>query len=1637
MKWKQDMKTKKKSGLRSVPGSGVLNTRVGRNLKRTVQRLAVGCCTLFILSRPYSGQSEVTQRPPATGESAPSGLVPVNRTVPQVEPPKTALEFSASPTPMELFRARVFEEPLVPVGGEPSPAENAALAAALLGYSNRSGPDDFSSLTGFLETHPQSPWAAALLTDLGLEYYNTAHYSLALEAWGKAWPLGKGARDARGVAVADRAVGELAYMYARLGRMTELDALLKSVQGRTFTGPATEKINGAREGLWTMQNRPEVAFRCGPLALQRIKLSLNPQDPGDMEKIFNSVSTQKGFSLSQVVELAKKIGLDYQMAFREADGSFVVPSVVHWKVGHYAAMVRREGDRYLLQDPTFGNEVWATKQALEVETSGYFLVPPGAMPHGWREVSAKEVGSVWGKGVTSGNDDTETAPHDLNTGNSCKLDDDSSPNSSPLTPMAVSSVHLMMVNLNLRDEPVRYSPPVGPAVRFAVRYNHRDAFQPANFTYSNFGSKWTSDWISYITDNPQNLLADVNYYIRGGGVRAFTGFNTNSQAYVFQQFDQTLLTRTGPTSYEMLSRDGSKLVFSQSDGSSGTSRKLFLTQVLDPFGNAVTLTYDVNLRLVAITDAIGQVTTLSYANASDIYKITRVTDPFGRFAMFNYDSLNRLSTITDVIGLTSQFNYDTSTDFINALVTPYGTTTFTKGGNGNTRSLETLYPDGSRERVEYNQSGSVGTPNSDPVASVPAGMSTYNATLFGRDTYYWSGTATALAYGDYSKAKIYHWLHMPNLVTTSGVLESSKEALEGRVWYDYAGQPAPYMVGSNSLPNHVGRVLDDGTTQIFSTLYDGFGHPVKVTDPAGRTRSYIFSTNGIDLLEIRQTRAGNNELLSKSTYNSQHLVLTKTDAAGQTTTYTYDPRGLVLTVTNAKGEVVTKTYDTNGYLIAVDGPLPGTNDIVRATYDAYGRTRTSTDVSGYMLTFDYDALDRITQITHPDGTFEQSTYNRLDLSGIQDRAGRQTLLAFDSMRQLAKRTDPLNRVTQFEWCSCGSIKSLTDPLGRTTTWEKDVQGRLANKIYGDGSRVSYDYENTTSRLHRVTDEKSQSQLFTYYFDNTLRSVSYASAGVPTPRVTFTYDPDYQRIISMSDGTGLTSYQYNPITSLPVLGAGRLAAETGPLPNDTITYSYDPLGRRVQTAINGVPDTRVFDAGGRIMGETNALGSFSYAYDGPSARLVSESCPNGLTTSRGYGDSFHDFTLQRITHLAGATPVSEFLYGQDIADARITTWSQQTGAQTPPLYTLGYDAENQILSATVTNAGAQVAAWSYSYDQAGNRLMEQAGATSNNFTVNALNQISIITGGNGLTRTNEWDARERLTAVTSGNERTEFTYDGLDRLASIRKLVNGIQVSLRRFLWHDSVLCEERDAGGNVTKRYFPQGMQIVTGPAAGNYFYTRDHLDSVRELIDASGAVRARYAYDPFGRRTKVAGDLDADFGFAGMFWTSEASLSVTRFRPYDPQLGRWLSRDPLKDAESVEGWNLYAYVRNNPANQVDPLGLCCEKQSSNLSHAIEKADQACSDIYAVYAAKCNLALQSDPYNYVEICAAEQQVANAECDADFNRIVTDAHAAYKRCAAAPCKVPACEPFPRISAPFAYPLGIPGSQPFPSQKGPSQ
>jgi RHS repeat-associated protein len=138
------------------------------------------------------------------------------------------------------------------------------------------------------------------------------------------------------------------------------------------------------------------------------------------------------------------------------------------------------------------------------------------------------------------------------------------------------------------------------------------------------------------------------------------------------------------------------------------------------------------------------------------------------------------------------------------------------------------------------------------------------------------------------------------------------------------------------------------------------------------------------------------------------------------------------------------------------------------------------------------------------------------------------------------------------------------------------------------------------------------------------------------------------------------------------------------------------------------------------------------------------------------------------------------------------------------------------------------------------------------------------------------------------------------------------------------LAQELDGTGTLVASY-------MHGPAVDHpfsmtrggvtYFFLYDRLGSVIGLTDGAGQQVASYRYDAWGNVTASgpAASLEQPFRFTGREWDTDSGLYYYRARYYDPQVGRFISRDPIGRAG---GTNLYAYVDNNPLNWVDPAGL-------------------------------------------------------------------------------------------------------------------
>lgn len=1473
-------------------------------------------------------------------EAAPNMETGVNRAVPKVVPPPKALSFSAAPTDVEFLHTGLFAEPLAPAAAT-SVEDNRDLSKALLAYRDavrRTGDNDsVAPLLGYLATHPDSPWKPALQLDLGIIYRQTGHFSKALDVWQVGWDESQYLSSQEGRVLANAMVAHLSQLEAYLGRKELLQPLLDSISQRSIGGTSAQLITDSHTGLYEMLHQPEDSFRCGPLALKRIlNYSSATPSPVSLKVLDAAHSTANGLSLDMVQQFATKAGMRYQMAFRNPGAAIVIPAVAHWKAGHYAAIVNRENGRLVVQDTTFGEDIRVRPATLDEESSGYFLVPEGRLPEGWRSVSSAEGAKVWGRGNTGENHDTG------DTGTNCASGG-----------CTAASVELQVVGLELRDAPVGYKPPIGPAVKFTMVYSHRDTQQPATFSYTNFGPKWTFSWLSYITDTV-NSNGQAVLYRRGGGTEPFTfQYTTGTTAYP-GPFSQAILTRSitdiggVSTGFGLTYPDGTVEQFAQSSGN-----KFFLTAIIDPAGNTVSLTYDSQMRITAITDAIGQVTTLSYGQSSNPLLVTQITDPFGRSASFTYNASGQLASITDVLGITSSYTYGQGTDpdFINTLTTPYGSTTFTYGDSttnanlGNTRFLKTVDPLNRTSYVEFDQGVDAGDSSGGVMinsALIPTGMVTCNQYLYYRNTFVFDANqyqqATKNGSLNYSLARVIHWLHSSDETSTSRMKESEKQPLENRVWYNYPAQGTGSCAsifatvsstgvvtnGASNKPSVIGRVVDGGATQLQQFQYNSFGNVTQAIDPAGRQMSYTYAANGIDLLTTSNTTSGT-QLLETRTYNSQHLPLKITGANGKVVQFQYNSDGEPTRYTDQSGHATSLIYDGDGHLTSIAGAISSAK--YSFAYDSVSRVAAATDPAGSTIRFTYDAADRVTGAKYPDGTSGTLAYTLLDIASSTNRLGQATQYRYDADRELISATDPLGNTRQFGYSPGGYLASITDENNHTTSFTLDDQSRVVSKTYANGSSVGVTYENGLSLVSVVTDALGQIKAYTYNTDNTLAAVGYI-ANQQTSSVSFAYDPIYRRVVSMTDGVGTTSYKYYPVSSSATLGANKLQSVVSPVAgtsgSDTVVYSYDALNRVVSFTINGAPQSFGFDALGRITSVSNALDAFAYTYSDGTARASAVNSSSGPSTAATYFGATGDELLQQINVATngGSALLSQFGYTYN-SEENVTSSSVSAPSAQTMSYT--YDSDDRLTSGNL--AGSTTPQYAYGYDAASNPTAITAGGWEQSLSYTSTNAVTSGTydaNGSPVALSGNvyaWDGANRLVSLSNSTNNTgsSFSYDGLGRLVRVVDSSNGAVIADHSYTWCGSVRCLAHDntqSGSPVSAQYFPQGMILSGTP----YYYVNDQLGSVTQLVTSGGSVAAQYSYDPYGNRTVVTGTVVSDIGFAGYFSHAASGLDFAMYRAYDPTHARWLNRDPMGE---MGGLNLYAYVDGNPASIEDPSGRC------------------------------------------------------------------------------------------------------------------
>jgi RHS repeat-associated protein len=138
----------------------------------------------------------------------------------------------------------------------------------------------------------------------------------------------------------------------------------------------------------------------------------------------------------------------------------------------------------------------------------------------------------------------------------------------------------------------------------------------------------------------------------------------------------------------------------------------------------------------------------------------------------------------------------------------------------------------------------------------------------------------------------------------------------------------------------------------------------------------------------------------------------------------------------------------------------------------------------------------------------------------------------------------------------------------------------------------------------------------------------------------------------------------------------------------------------------------------------------------------------------------------------------------------------------------------------------------------------------------------------------------------------------------------------------SIVLELYSDGTGTTKTWYTQGPGIDEHLAlernGSHYYYHADALGSIVAITDSSRNVVQSYTYDSFGLPKPTTSFVNS-YTFTGREWDPQIGLHYYRARYYDPMEGRFISKDPFGFRDGI---NLYAYVKNNPANKKDPSGL-------------------------------------------------------------------------------------------------------------------
>ncbi len=675
-------------------------------------------------------------------------------------------------------------------------------------------------------------------------------------------------------------------------------------------------------------------------------------------------------------------------------------------------------------------------------------------------------------------------------------------------------------------------------------------------------------------------------------------------------------------------------------------------------------------------------------------------------------------------------------------------------------------------------------------------------------------------------------------------------------------------------------------------------------------------------------------------YDRRGRISKRTNPLGQSTRYFYGERFLI-GVADAANRGTTLKYDSAGNLVEAIAP-DGTKS--EWEHDGLGRPVCEIDAKGNVRLRKYDAQGRVVQISEPDGNVRQLEYDRegnvvrakdrhrdvrfryqgMNKLASREEAGTTVRFHYDTEERLVGIQNEHGFVYRFELGPTGKVDVETGFDGLRREFKRDALGQVVEMLRPDGRLTKYVYDPAGRPLVAAQPDAS-SHWFKYRADGELVEAMNGA-------ITVKFERDaLGRVVKEQQGEHCVETEYGP-TGLRVRMKSSLGAEqeierdvTGEVVGFragrfAASFQRDELGLEANREVSLTAEDALAGAGVGTVGvswkrdrvgrpieqrrRTLADGETTrrYRWDTDDRlKEIRQSGANGSWTSEYAHDAVGNLSAAKHSHSGG----SEVELRMPDAVGNLFRTEARTDRE--------YGPAGQLLSAEGPKGVTR-----YEYDAEGN-LARKVEADEGEWKY-------------------QWDAAGMLLKVVRPDGGVvEFGYDALGR-----RLWKKFRGRVTRWVWDGNVplheWVEETGKGGEKAAGAGMQGAEPGTRDApitwmfepesfapmgkvvgASAYGIITDHLGTPVAMYGGEGAEVWAAELGAYGQVRSHTGLKEAcPFRWPGQYEDAETGLHYNRFRYFDPDVGVYMSRDPIGLAG---GQRLHGYPRD-PLRVIDPLGL-------------------------------------------------------------------------------------------------------------------